>query len=358
MNNKFFLCLILYPLTLFSNELSILGSDNVDYNGQIMVLSGGVDLENDFGRIKANEVILYPAEKESKLKFRSVKLVGDVQFTIKGNGTIVCEEAHMDFLNKEGAFLGKDAESYVVYSETLKGDVPVEVRGHKMTFEMSVEKEGEFAMKRILVDDDVTIGYKDNLKVTGDCGIYDCQSFTFTLKTNQEDHECTICNPSGDFTLKCPGEIVVDKKNHLITLITPGTTPEKQIYYNDGMGRAYANIVVLEYTEGMEPKKLSLIGNVKIMNREGVLTQYILADRADYLFESLQTNITADKGNRVILFDRPNNLHVSAPGIKITKNPETKKDSIQGIGDVRFQLVEEELELIRKSFLLEKNQLE
>jgi hypothetical protein len=356
--NTFFLGLIFYPLILFSNELTILGSDNVDYDGQTMVLSGGVDLENDFGKIKANEVILCPADKESKLRFRSVKLVGDVQFTIKGNGTISCEEALMDFIKKEGAFLGKDQDSYVIYSETLKGGTPVEVRGHKMTFEMVSESDGEFGMKRILVDDDVTIGYKDNLIVAGDSGIYDCQSFIFTLRTNGEERECTVRNPTGDFNLKCPGEIIVDKKNHRITLTNNESNPEKQIFYFDGLGRAFANHVVLEYTESMEPNKLSLAGGVKIMNREGVLTQYIMADRAEYLFDSLQMLITADKGNRVILFDRPNNLQVSAPGLKITKNQETKKESIQGIGDVRFQLVEEELELLRKSFHLEKNQLE
>lgn len=335
-----------------------MGSDNVDYNGQTMILSGGVDLENDFGKIKANEVILYPAEKDSKLKFRSVELVGDVKFTIKGNGTIDCDTAKMDFLNKEGAFYGKDADSYVVYAETLKGGVPIEVRGHKMTFELLSEKEGEFAMKRILVDDDVTIGYKDNLIVSGDSGVYDCQLFTFTLSPKGEDRECVVRKTTDDLILKCPGEIVVDKKNYRITLISETGDDGKQIFFNDGSGRAYANLVVLEYTEAMDPKKISLIGNVKIMNREGVLTQYILTDRADYTFETLQTNFTADKGNRVILFDRPNNLQVSAPGLKITKNPETKKDTIQGIGDVRFQLIEEELEMLRKNFLLEKNQLE
>ncbi len=355
---KHFLLLVFLPLALYSNELTILGSDNVDYNGQIMVLSGGVDLENDFGRIKANEVILYPAEKDSKLKFQSVKLVGDVKFTIKGNGTIECEEAHMDFVKKEGAFLGKDATSYVTYSEILKGNIPIEVKGHKMTFELVSGKDGDFAMKRILVEDDVTIGYQDNLIVTGDRGVYDCQLCTFNLSPSSDDRQCLITNATGDITLKCPGEIVVDKKNYRITLIGNGGSEERQIYFNDGMGRAFANLVVLEYNEAMEPKKISLIGNVKIMNREGVLTQYILADRADHIFESLQTNFTADKGSRVILFDRPNNLQVSAPGLKITKNPETKKDSIQGMGDVRFKLVEEELEMIRKSFLLEKNQLE
>lgn len=352
------LSFLIYPMVIFSNELTILGSDNVDYNGETMVLSGGVDLENDFGEIKANEVILYPADKESKLKFGSVELVGDVQFTIKGNGTIVSDTAKMDFIKKEGAFYGKDASSYVVYTETLKGGVPIEVRGHRMTFELLSDKEGQFAMKRILIDEDVTIGYKDNLIISGDSGVYDCQTFTFTLRPNLENHECIIRNPTDEFTLRCPGEVIVDKKNHRITLISGASEDSKQIYYNDGTGRAYANLVVLEYNDAMEPKKISLIGNVKIMNREGVLTQYILADRADYTFENLQMNFTADKGNRVVLYDRPNNLQVSAPGLKITRNPETKKDSIQGLGDVRFKLIEEEIEMLRKNFLLDKNQLE
>jgi hypothetical protein len=354
---KIFVSLLLYPLILCSNELTILGSDNVDYNGEKMILSGGVDLENDFGKIKADEVILYPAEKETKLKFRCVELIGAVKFTIKGNGTIDCDSAKMDFLNKEGAFFGKDADSYVVYSETLKGDVPIEVRGHKMRFELFSEKEGEFSMKKIFVDDDVSIGYQDNLVVSGDSGVYDCQLFTFTLSPNDEG-ECVIRKVTDDLVLKCPGEVVVDKKNNRITLISKPSEEGKQIFFNDGSVRAYANLVILEYNESMEPKKVSLRGNVKIMNREGVLTQYILTDRADYTFENLQTNFTADKGNRVILFDRPNNLQVSAPGLKITKNPETKKDTIQGVGDVRFQLIEEELEMLRKNFLLEKSQLE
>ncbi len=315
-----------------------------------MSLSGGVALENDFGKVSANEIILHPAESGSKMKFSSLELNGDVVFTIKENGTIECESAKMDLIKKQGAFLAKNADEFVSYTELVKGNVPISLQGRRMLFEL----EGEYSMKLIRVEQDVTISYKENLLVSGDLGIYDCKEHTFTLIPQGEGRVCNISDPEGGFSLVCPGEIKVDKQNQQIIL----KSEDEQIFYSDGLGKAYANQMILEYNTSTEPQKLTLLGNVRILNREGVLTQYVLADRAEYLFDQFQMSFSAEKGNRVILYDRPNNLEVSAPGLKITRNPETKKDSIQGFGDVRFELVEEEIELLKKRFLIERNQIE
>lgn len=62
-------------------------------------------------------------------------------------------------------------------------------------------------------------------------------------------------------------------------------------------------------------------------------------------------------GNRVLLYDQAKDLQISAPGVLLKRDPITQKETIKGLGDVRFSLVKEEFSELRKKFSL-KNQEE
>ncbi|HRD54990.1 MAG TPA: LptA/OstA family protein [Parachlamydiaceae bacterium] len=173
-------------------------------------------------------------------------------------------------------------------------------------------------------------------------------------------------------TLTAYGKVLVDHV-HLKTIIE-SPRDEKgdviegmQIYFNDILGEIYADSAVLDYQEKegtVSIEKLLLEGNVRILNRSSVnpeeseaFLQYALADFVEFFPSSQEMLMSADKtvslNQRVLFYDKANSLQVSAPAVKVRRDAITKRESIQGIGDVRFSLDGQELEKLRSHFSLE-----
>jgi len=143
---------------------------------------------------------------------------------------------------------------------------------------------------------------------------------------------------------------------------------DKQICFQDSRGEIFADKVLLKYDypdRKLVPAQLILAGNVKIFNRlpsaesdESIVRQYVLADRVDFYPRTKEMRLKASKNKRVLLYDKENNLEVSAPSLKIIRDRATKKESIQGFGDVRFSLVESEFEQLRRKFSLDRGESE
>ena len=170
-------------------------------------------------------------------------------------------------------------------------------------------------------------------------------------------------------TLKCFGLCILDNEKMEARLSSPKdengqTPPDKQVYYTDEKGEIYADRVLIKYkSDGKETKPylITLSGRVKILNRlpessqpETPARQYILADNVDFFPETQQMVLTATKGRRVLLYDEENDIQMSAQGVKTRRDKITKQDAIEGCGDVRFHLVQNEIEKIRQQFSLEK----
>lgn len=164
-------------------------------------------------------------------------------------------------------------------------------------------------------------------------------------------------------TLVCKGSTFLDHQKHTIDF---NSQPNgEQVAFEDPFGEIKADRAKLTYKligEKIEPEILILDGHLKIVNKisnsEQKTTneqlQYALADHAEYHFSNKEMIMTSSKQNpRVLLFDKTNHFEVSAPGLKIKRNALTGKDSITGQGDVRFNLVEHELEQIKNHFKFE-----
>lgn len=133
-----------------------------------------------------------------------------------------------------------------------------------------------------------------------------------------------------------------------------------QVHFSDPMGEIYADEVFVSYKEinkKMTPVKLLLKGNVWLLSRTSVdkedpgkIMQFAMADRVDYDIASKEMLCMADFNKRVLFFDKSNNLQISAPSVKAKRDPQTQKDAIQGIGDVRFSFIEKEFEQMKKRF--------
>lgn len=187
-------------------------------------------------------------------------------------------------------------------------------------------------------------------------------------------------------TIDCLGETVLkyqdDKKheNHILTaydrlvlnhqhkqayLSSPRDSNNRvlenlQVHFSDSLGEIYADEVFVDYREidkKMTPVKLFLKGNVWLLSRTkadkedpGKFLQFVMADRIEYDIATKEMLCMADFNKRVLFFDRSNNLQVSAPSVKARRDSQTRKDTIQGMGDVRFSFIEKEFELMKKRF--------
>lgn len=177
-------------------------------------------------------------------------------------------------------------------------------------------------------------------------------------------------NKNQSHTLTCYGKMVADHANLQISMDSPkdekGNIAEnEQVFFEDPIGVIHADKMKMEYeivNKSIVPKKLILEGHVKMLNNYAAngettspLVQYALADVVEYNPQSKEMMFSSKgKGKRVLFYDKANDLQVSATALKIKRDEVTKKDSVKGIGDVRFCFIEHEFEQLRERFALDK----
>lgn len=157
------------------------------------------------------------------------------------------------------------------------------------------------------------------------------------------------------------GILIIDPENRMMIM---ESFPGNRISYDNPKGTILANKAQLNYEmQGKEIAfvKLILDGDIQIINRfapseelQDKYAQYLLADHGEYLIASEELTLSGVEGGRVLLYDKINQLQVSAPGIKIVRDKAVRKESIQGIGDVRFLFIDHELEKLKKRFQFEE----
>lgn len=171
-------------------------------------------------------------------------------------------------------------------------------------------------------------------------------------------------------TLKCYGALKVDHQKMEAKLLSPkdslgNVLPGKQMFFEDSRGDIYADRAFIKYEimEGsFSPVRIVLEGNVKLANRLAnsekdptQVKQYILAERVDFLPRTKEMTFKPAKGERVLLFDKTNDLQVSAAALKVIRDKATKKELFEGLGDVRFTFADQEFQRLRSHFNLEKD---
>jgi len=171
--------------------------------------------------------------------------------------------------------------------------------------------------------------------------------------------------------LTCHGQVCVDNKQLKTTMDSPSAMSgkilrENQVSFQDPMGDIFADKLIIDYINtdnNLKPVKITLEGNVHILNRCSVdaenksdFIQYAIADSVEYTPQAKEITLKANPNSRVLFLDKVNNLQVSAPALKIRRDETTKKESIQGIGNVRFTFVKKEIEMMSSEFHLDPTQ--
>lgn len=155
-----------------------------------------------------------------------------------------------------------------------------------------------------------------------------------------------------EHTLKTYGTILVDPKAKRASI----ASDDKQIHFSNGWGDIYADYMQVyfgEFDGKLKPLKLNLEGNIRLQNVHAGLERYALSDHADYDLEKGELTLKATRPQRVLFYDLANKIQASAPALVLKRNPETQKDEIKGLGNVRFLLAEEEWNELKKRFSFE-----
>nr|NGY95274.1 hypothetical protein [Neochlamydia sp. AcF84] len=168
-----------------------------------------------------------------------------------------------------------------------------------------------------------------------------------------------------DYTLSTYHKLTVDRKLRQAHLESPRDANAhvmkgQQVHFTGAMGEIYADEAFIYYDEiaqQLKPVKLFLKGNIWLLKRKAndkekqeQFSHLALSDRLEYNIETQEMLFLSDYGKRVLFLDGSNHLQISAPSVKVLKDPYTKKDRVQGIGDVRFNLIEKECKMLQERF--------
>jgi hypothetical protein len=386
-----------------AEDFTIVESSQVQYEGDWMALEGPVSLESNWGKIQAARARLRVPQGKGNFQFSHITLEDDVKISLKDKGELHSRYAEFDREKGWVQFtVPKNGEEYVTYSTVLNKDeknaCALEIKSKRLlvTFNLNNIESQTKSEPSFEAEDSVQIIMGGQFKATCKNAIYNGNTIALyeNVKVNLNENGILTSNKEiqlqrdidgkwrylkcigdceyhssdvNDFGWKmlCFGEILFDKLRHKLFLKSvrnqDGIIPEdRQVYFSDFVGKIFSNSAVIDLDPEIESfalKTVLLEGNVRLINREGALQQYILADRVTYDHGMHQMHFWGSKNRRVLFFDKINNLQVSASEMKMQRDKTTKKEQFQGIGDVRFHFAEKEYEQIRKRFLLEKSGL-
>lgn len=171
-----------------------------------------------------------------------------------------------------------------------------------------------------------------------------------------------------EHSIRCPGPLTIDHEKQEIILQGLLEGPEgefKQVSIEDALGEMHADKITITYDwerRNFYPNNIILEGDVRLLNQStggkklsGAMRHYALADRVDYFPKKQEMILKCTEGSRVLLLDKVNNVQMSAPSLTILRDVATGKETIRGLGNVRFSFVEKEIEQLNQFFRLQKS---
>ena len=167
--------------------------------------------------------------------------------------------------------------------------------------------------------------------------------------------------------IHCPGPLTIDHEKFEMVLRGSENSLGQlqdggQAYIEDVLGDMYADLIRVHYHwkgSRIDPEKIILEGHVRLVNRfdghleeSGSILHYALADHVEYFPKKQEMALRCLEGSRVLFFDKVNNVQMSAPSLKLRRDAVSKKEILQGEGDVRFTFIEKELAQLKQLFKL------
>jgi hypothetical protein len=337
-------------------------ADKADYEGNQMTFSGHVVIDHPLGRLCADKGFV---NETGKNKVHGYHLPGFITLSAEGDaGT--CQLQSIDGKVITAFSMHVDTAAGKLILDTPKGQMTVsrgkEVMQQHLNFSSGslVWEEPFHTMKLI---DDVVFNQGDmgTLFADREVEIKEHIEGDKRILSKIISRGKTSLVYSGNekiaHTLTAYGEICVDHENMEVLL----TNPENlQVHFKDNFGEFFSDKAKIEYTVvnyHITPTALILDGNVHVRNQfarvetpQNPLVQYAMADHIHYSLLTGDISLSADKGHRVLFYDKLNHMQVSAPVLRMKRDPKTNQDTIKGEGDVRFTFIKQELDALQAYF--------
>ncbi len=354
-------------------------SDSARYDGENLVLEGSVHAQGLQGVLETERITLVP-EEGHPFKWEYAYIAGTVTLRNPEGAMLTAPHAEVSIPEKTIRFgdnvtittvegLELSASELVYFHDTdqialtqVSGDAPygedsrihfaatradwdVNTEVLRLHEEISVEGDG-LGELHASGQAEVLIGTEDgkrtlkHLEITGPTDA--------VLVSDGQIHQ-----------LRSPTRTVVD---HQLARISFYSNDSSQVVFKSARQQLCANTIIADYSTTSEQPTLSHLvatGHVCLSNKpedpaDKEAMQYALADRLEHAVATQRSTLTAEAPTRVLLLDGQSGIAISAPGITLSIDPTTQKQRVQGIGDVRFTLMDREYQRIKERFPLER----
>lgn len=193
-------------------ELLEIHSDEAEYNGEEILLTGHVDIQHEIGHIRAHQLVVTPStEQTKKQKFSFLTLKKEVVVESIDSGQLFCQEATIDYGRLKGTFLGNVEHPDVIYLNQTdkKGQVnPLSVKSEKMQVNLHryynpSSQSYQSSIQQIEAEKKVRVLYNQDYTILADRALYqrDQESLPgekITLYTDEKGKKCQVTNQQGD----------------------------------------------------------------------------------------------------------------------------------------------------------------
>lgn len=243
----------------------------------------------------------------------------------------------------------------------------IEESSANLSFRANVAIWNHIAQKLALLGDvDIHRSAEQWMKTKGEVGIHCGNTLgRFRVTRIESAGPTNIAYGSACQSLTCQGRGVVDLERETLHVSSPrGKTgrvaAEQQVTLKDSEGEIRSDDLSITYTNQdgqMVASGFVAKGHVCLMRQVGGdSAQYSLADAVTYQSQTGELLFEAVTPRRVIFFDRKYDVKVSAPQVRVTRDPHSGQDVIRGIGDVRLTLLDQELAWLRQRFSWEESE--
>lgn len=337
-------------------------------------------------------------QRKSKPVLSEIRACGDIRVNTGDGYTVYADSASYQHVPKKQLFLyssqngSKDCRVIQPNGDRIKSkEIVLDLQENKILCADSqgvIDDQVEFSSEKLTWDDTThTLVLHKNVKIIqkgiGELVTDDEVRIVEEISEEKKQIRLIEC-PQNTFlsytdekkklihTLKCHGPLTLDHAAGKVKMESPVNTSgdvskNLQIHFEDFMGDIYADQAELTYKKGEQGAvftELHMEGHVRVFNRfdanlpeSSSVLQYALADVVDYFPQKKEILLSGLNRNRVLFMDRVNSLEMSAPSLVIQHNDRENKNMVQGMGDVRFTLIERELEQLRRYFRFNEKEL-
>jgi lipopolysaccharide export system protein LptA len=172
---KWLLYFCIFITSLYGQEIQEgnVSSLEASYDGNNLVLEGNVELYHELGKISSEKATLSRQEGAKDLPFSTIALEKHISIACKSKANLACASALLDFTNLKGTlFSGKAPEEYVVYSDQLLTDIPLQILSKIAHLLFEQQTPNSYAINKLTASESVTVYYGKDFVLKAEKAIY------------------------------------------------------------------------------------------------------------------------------------------------------------------------------------------